>query len=242
LILFFCIIVAFAQDVIEVSKQSRLSTERFPVFPECENEEVKALENCFYNQIQDFVFQNFVVPENLAQNNVQGTIKVLFEVDKNGGFKVIYVNTFDDSLTKETKRVFAKFPIIKPATYNGNPTFSLYNISIVIPLKSTDQAASEIAAEAVKTIAKPKQLTELDSIVYKKFNNPQYSSHLNIPFSHSYYSRFDPAMNQVGANNHTASKPYTYAEVAKYYSISDQNEKVKKINPAGGDENYGTKT
>lgn len=228
LILFFCIIVAFAQDVVEVSKQSKLSTERFPVFPDCENEEVKALENCFYKQIQDFVFQNFVVPENLAQNNFQGTIKVLFEVDKNGVFKVIYVNGIDDALTEETKRVFAKFPIIKPATYNGNPTFSQYNISISIPLKSTDQAASVLAAEAVKTSAKPKQLTELDSIVYKKFNNPQFNSHLNVPFSHSYYSRFDAAMNQVGANNHTASKPYTYAEVARYYSISDQNEKIKK--------------
>ena len=50
---------AFAQDVNETSKQSRLSTERFPVFPNCENFEAAALENCFYNQIQDFIFQNF---------------------------------------------------------------------------------------------------------------------------------------------------------------------------------------
>ena len=221
---------AFAQDVNETSKQSRLSTERFPVFPNCENFEAAALENCFYNQIQDFIFQNFVVPENLAQNNFQGNIKVLFEVDKNGVFKVIYVNAVDDALIKEAKRVFIKFPKIKPSTYNGNPTFSQYNITISIPLKSSEQMASEaiVAAEVVKANVKPKQLTELDSIVYKKFNNPQFESHLNVPFSHSYYSRFDPAMNQVGANNHTASKPYTYVEVVKYYSIADQNEKIKK--------------
>jgi hypothetical protein len=230
LLLSLYILVAFAQDVNETSKQSRLSTERFPVFPDCENFEAKALENCFYNQIQDFIFQNFVVPENLAQNNFQGNIKVLFEVDKNGVFKVIYVNAVDDALIKEAKRVFTKFPRIKPSTYNGNPTFSQYNITISIPLKSAEQMASEavVAAEVVKANVKPKQLTELDSIVYKKFNNPQFESHLNVPFSHSYYSRFDPAMNQVGANNHTASKPYTYIEVAKYYSISDQNEKIKK--------------
>jgi hypothetical protein len=230
LVLFFYIIVAFAQDVNEVSKQSRHSITRFPAFPDCENLEVKALENCFYSQIQDFVFQNFIVPENLVQNNFQASIKVLFEVDKNGVFKVIYVNAIDDALIKEAKRVFVEFPKIKPSTYNGNPTFSQYNITISIPLKSPGQMASEtfIAADIVKSNVKPKHLTELNSIVYKKYNNPQFNSYLNVPFSHSYYSRFDPAINQVGANNHTASKPYTYLEVAKYYSISDQNEKLKK--------------
>ena len=228
LLLSLCTIVVFAQDVTEISKQSRISTERFPVFPNCEKLENEILEKCFYNQIQDFVFQNFVVPENLAQNNFQGNIKVLFEVDKNGAFKVIYVNAVDDALINEAKRVFAKFPNIKPSTYNGNPTFSQYNITIAIPLKSKEQSASEnfVVAETAKAI--PKQLTELDSIVYKKFNNPQFESHLNIPFSHSYYARFDDEMNQVGANNHTASKPYTYIEVSKYYNLVAENEKIKK--------------
>jgi hypothetical protein len=230
LLLSLCVFVAFAQDANDSSKQSGLSAERFPVFPNCENLEAKTLEKCFYNQVQDFVFQNFVVPENLVQNNFKGNVKVLFEVDKDGVFKVIYVNAVDDALIKETKRVFAKFPKINPSTHNGNPAFSQYNITISIPLKSTEQMASEavVASEVVKANAKPKQLAELDSIVYKKFNNPQFESHLNVPFSHSYYAQFDAAMNQVGANNHTASKPFTYVEVAKYYNLSAENEKLKK--------------
>jgi hypothetical protein len=32
----------------------------------------------------------------------------------------------------------------------------------------------------------------------------------------------------VGSNNHTASKPYTYLEVAKYYDIKAVNDKLKK--------------
>ena len=216
-----CVFVAFAQDV--NTKQNVFSAEQFPVFPKCENLQSAALEKCFYNEVQDFVFQNFVVPENLVQNNFKGNVKVLFEVDKNGAFKVIYVNAIDDALIVEAKRVFAKFPNIKPSTYNGNPTFSQYNITIAIPLKSTEQLASEavVVAETAKVI--PKQLTELDSIVYKKFNNPQFESYLNVPFSHSYYAHFDGAMNQVGANNHTASKPYTYVEVAKYYNLAAEN-------------------
>jgi hypothetical protein len=228
LLLSLCTFVAFAQEVNDSSKQSRISAERFPVFPKCENLEAKALEQCFYNEVQDFVFQNFVVPENLVQNNFKGNVKVLFEVDKHGVFKVIYVNAVDDLLIQETKRVFGKFPKIKPSTYNGNPSFSQFNSTISIPLKSSEQQAEEavVAAEIVK--ATPKQLTELDSIVYKKFNNPQFESHLNVPFSHSYYAHFDGAMNQVGANNHTASKPYTYVEVAKYYDLTAENEKIKK--------------
>jgi len=228
LLLSLCAFVAFAQEANESSKQSGSFAERFPVFPNCENLEAIALEKCFYNQVQDFVFQNFVVPENLVQNNFKGNIKVLFEVDEKGVFKVIYVNAVDDLLLQETKRVFAKFPRIKPSTYNGSSTFSQYNITISIPLKSSEQLASEAFFVGESTKVKPKQLTELDSIAHKKFNNPQFNSHLNVPFSHSFYAHFDVSLNQVGSNNHTASKPYTYVEVAKYYDLAAENEQLKK--------------
>ena len=32
---------------------------------------------------------------------------------------------------------------------------------------------------------------------------------------------FDYAMNQVGANNHTSSKPFSYADVSKYYNLNE---------------------
>lgn len=204
------------------------TSEQFPIFPHCENLQSKNLENCFYREVQNFVYDNFQIPENLKQNNYKGEVKVLFEVDANGEFKVIYVNAADDLLVEEAKRVFGKFPKIKPSTYNGKPTYSKYTISIDIPLKSADQIAAEAlaASEIEKPIEKP--MTELDSIVYKKYNMPEFESHLNIPFSHSYYAQFDGAMNQVGSNNHTASKPYTYAEVSKYYNLKAVNESLQK--------------
>ena len=219
---------AFSQEKSNSSVQPDFTVEQFPVFQNCENLQSKNLENCFYKEVQDFVFQNFEVPENLKQNNYKDEVKVLFEVDANGEFKVIYVNAANDALREEAKRVFGKFPKIKPSTYNGKPTYSKYTITINIPLKSADQIAKEnlAVAEILKPIEKP--MTELDSIVYKKYNNPEFESHLNIPFSHSYYAQFDGAMNQVGTNNHTASKPYTYAEVAKYYNLKAVNESLQK--------------
>ncbi|MFC5681679.1 gliding motility protein RemB [Flavobacterium sp. MAHUQ-51] len=224
LILLFCIS-AFVSNA-QTDKPS--SAERFPVFPNCSNLEDKVLERCFYTEVQEFIFQNFVVPESLVQNKFNGNVKVLFEVDANGAFKVIYVNAVDEKLMTETKRVFAKFPIITPATYNGKPTYSTYNITIAIPLKSsaTLEAENLAKAEVIRNTNEP--LTELDSIVYKKYNNPEFESHLNIPFSHSYYAHFDAEMNKVGSNNHTASKPYNYSEVARYFNFKQENEKLKK--------------
>lgn len=206
-------------------------TERFPVFPACENLNSKNLESCFNNQVQDFVFNTFKVPDNLIQNNFQGNVIVLFEVDVNGVFIVLHVDAIDAELVAESKRVFALFSKIGPPTYNGKPTYAKYTMHIAIPLKSAAQTAAD--EEQAKTISnfktdRNKELPEYDSLVSQKFNNPQFESHLNIPFSHSYYAHFDGALNQVGTNNHTGSKPYTYAEVSKYYNLAAANEKIKK--------------
>ncbi|MCV2486262.1 energy transducer TonB [Flavobacterium sp. SH_e] len=227
-VLIFSFFIVSSQQNGSSSVQPGFTAEMFPVFPNCENLEGKKLENCFYKEVQDFVFNNFQVPENLKQNNYKGEVKVLFEVNAEGEFKVIYVSAGNEELSEEAKRVFGAFPKIKPSTYNGKPTYSKYTISIDIPLKSSEQIAAEAlaAAEILKPVEKP--MTELDSIVYKKYNNPEFESHLNIPFSHSYYAQFDAAMNQVGSNNHTASKPYTYAEVSKYYNLKAVNESLQK--------------
>ncbi|WP_396155590.1 gliding motility protein RemB [Flavobacterium sp.] len=213
---------------------SNKETEKFPIFPSCEGLQFQALETCFYNEVQDFVYNNYKVPENLKQNNFKGTIIVLFEVNETGNFKVIYVDAVDESLVTESKRVFGKMPKITPATYNGNPTYTRFTIKIGIPLQSLAemQAQKEAKATAEKksNTFKPNDthLTELDSIPYKKFENPQFESHINIPFSHSYYAQFDDEMNQIGANNHTGSKPFAFAEVNKYYNLENAKKDLAK--------------
>jgi hypothetical protein len=227
LLLSFCTFFNYAQNA-NSGARSGLSAERFPVFLNCEKLESAELEHCFYYHVQNFVFHNFKVPERLQQNNFKGSIEVLFEVDATGVFKIIYANAADEGLMQETTRVFDELPKVGSSTYNGKPVYSKYTITISVPLKSPEQSASEALARAEILPNSTKKLTELDSIVYKKFNNPEFESHLNVPFSHSYYAQFDAALNQVGSNNHTASKPYTYTEVSKYYNLKAVNEKLKK--------------
>ncbi len=225
---FFCLF-AF----VSYAQVNQKVTERFPVFPSCEGLEFSALETCFYSEVHNFVYNNFKVPDHLKQS-FKGNVIVLFEVTDKGEFKVIYVDAVDEALVAESKRVFAQMPKISPATYNGQPTYAKYTIKIAIPLQSVAemqaQKEAQVVAQKTTTVYQPndKFLTELDSIKYRNFDNPQFQSHLNIPFSHSYYAQFDDEMNQVGANNHTASKPYAYADVARYYDWNAEHRKLVK--------------
>lgn len=217
----------FAHAQQPVPRGEEAVAERFPVFLDCQNLRIEDEKSCFYREVQQLVYENFKLPQNLQQANYKEAFKVLFEVDAKGVFKVLYVNSNSEQLIAEAKRVFTLFPKIAPPTFAGSPTYSKFTITINIPLRSPEEIASE-ALERKENINVNPQLTELDSIVYKKFNNPQYTSHLLIPFTHTYYAEFESAINQVGSNNHTASKPYTYAEVQKYYDFQKVNTALLK--------------
>ena len=218
---------------------AQVNSEKFPIFQACEGKEAAELETCFYSEVQNFVYTNFKVPGNSQE--LKTAVNILFEVDKEGNFKVQYVDAVNEELVTESKRVFALLPKVKPSTYNGIPSYSKYSIRVAIPLQNPAEipvAASENSqTNAVKTNAtvgssnttlSQKENPEFDQIKYSKFNNPQFQSNLNIPLSHSYYAQFDDEMNQVGTNNHTASKPYTYAEVSKYSDLSAINNGLLK--------------
>jgi hypothetical protein len=163
-----------------------------------------------------------------VDSNYKGIVNVLFEVDQTGAFIVQYVDAIYPELVQETKRVFNAMDKIKPATYAGNPTYSRYSIQIAIPLNGAEVESTNASQAITFKETRTTSLNELDSMVYKKFNNPQFKSYLNVPFSHSLYAQFDAKLNQIGSNNHTASKPYTYAEVNKYYDFETANQLLMK--------------
>ena len=201
-----------------------------PQFENCQNQDVEATRKCFYDNIQQFVFDKFQVPTEVSKTNYKGIVNVLFEVDTVGVFKVLYIDAIYPELASETKRVFAMLPKVKPALQFGKPAFAKYNLKIAIPLLNPTAEIKPQYDSKVDSIKlnRTKILTEFDSIVSKKFENPIYKSGLNIPFTHSYYAQFDSALNQVGSNNHTGSKPLAYNEVASYYDFKTVNEKLMK--------------
>lgn len=201
-----------------------------PQFQNCENQSQTDARACFDQQIQQFVFDNFQVPDAVVKNQYKGIINVLFEVDTVGIFKVRYVDAIYPELATESKRVIEMLPKVKPAVQNGKPAFAKFNLKIAIPLKNPQKeivSSFQSQTDSIK-VDRTKILTEFDSIVSKKFDQPIYNSGLNIPFTHSYYAQFDKAINQVGSNNHTGSKPLSYNEVNRYYDFKTVNEKLAK--------------
>ncbi len=210
-----------------------LSTyEKPPVFSECESETVDQIKPCFNYTLNSFIYTNFNVPEVVAKKSYKGEIQVLFEVNKEGEFKVIYADAIYDELKEESKRVFGLLPKVKPATYNGKPTFVQYSISIAIPLTETVREFDKITKvqRTEKDSLNATLSNEFDAIAdeLKPYEKLEYNSQLNVPFTHSYYARFDDEMNAIGTNSHTAAKPFVYSDVARYYDIKEEKEGLAK--------------
>jgi len=61
-----------------------------------------------------------------------------------------------------------------------------------------------------------------------KYQDLEYHSQLNIPFTHTYYARFDQQMNALGTNSHTAAKPLLFDEVTPYYDFKAEKKALMK--------------
>lgn len=214
-----------------ISAQTSSFYEKDPVFSNCEGVKIDSLKQCFNNNVFAYIHDNFKVPQIVLDDNYEGKIVVLFEVDKEGQFRVMYVDALYNELKTEVKRVFSTFPKIKPATYNGNATYKQYSIPIKIPLIDQTQTVTtkDLTNKNVSPTLELQAKTEFDSINnnLKTFENKAFSSQLNIQFTHSDYARFDRSMNLVGTNSHTASKPFLYNDVAKYYDFKAEKKSLK---------------
>ncbi len=207
--------------------------ERPPVFSECDRSKIEDLQHCFDEQVFRHIKENFKVPESLKAKKYEGEAVALFEVDTTGHFRVMYVDAIDNALKDETKRVFAKLPKIAPATYSGRKVFKQYSIAIGIPLDRFKFTTAKDLSKAQTNVISQRELAakrEFDSVnnTLTAYTNKALTSQLNIQFTHSDYARFDRALNVVGANSHTASKPFLYAEVSKYHDFEAEREALKK--------------
>ncbi len=214
---------AFSQD--EFSE-----FETYPTFSECSEVEFNGEEACFKNTLMKMLTDNFQLPAKVSEENYTGEVIILFEVTKEGNFKVLYIDAIYSELKDEIQRVFDELPTISPATYNGKPAYAQFRLPLKIPLGYTEMIApsSEAAvAKEARSVQKKNTLTEYDSIVSKPFVSKINSSNLFVPLSHERYNRFDAEMNRIGNNSHTATKPYLYNDVSKYYNFDAEFEQGK---------------
>ncbi|MCM4155317.1 gliding motility protein RemB [Gramella sp. AN32] len=243
---YFLLLPLFLTSIFVSAQDDNSFIETYPQFPECAGIQEELQENCFKRNFTSLILEKFQLPEIVSSENYRGTQTVIFEVDEEGKFMIVYQDAEFDELKNEMIRVFQDLPIIKPATYSGRPMHMQFKMPLRIPLNNNQPILEEIAAEEkaiiaasendvqkekVKEVKKPgikkqpddnyvdKPISEYDLIKSEKFTSPRYTSEINIPLSHEFYGRFDAEFNRIGTNTHAASKPLLFSEVNKYYNF-----------------------
>ena len=118
-----------------VSGQNLISkNESYPTFQSCKNSPKAEQETCFKNELKSFILSNYNEPSIVASENYEGVATVIFEVDKDGVFQVLYVNSDYKEINQELESVFNNIPKINPATYNGKQTYVQFRMTLKIPL------------------------------------------------------------------------------------------------------------
>lgn len=201
--------------------------ERYPVFDVCKGSEINALENCFLSTTKEYFFKEFKTPPIVENENFIGDTNIIFAVTEQGDFKLIFVNTPYNEIREEVKRAFKIFPRITPGWYNNHATEMKFILPISFPITLNQQKVSELNEPKENKKEDLFSTVEKNRIADSTFL--EHNSHLNIPFTHQRYVDFEYAMHKADGT-HTASKPYTYNEVAAYYDLTKEKKKFLKPN------------
>ncbi len=197
--------------------------EKYPVYDSCNDVEISTIKTCFFKQTKQLFFKEFKTPSAIIKEKYTGTVNATFIVTNTGEFQLIYVTSPYKELEKEVSRVFKTFPKIQPATFNTHPVEMRFVLPIHFPLTEgminnyaiTDQG-KQIDINLVIAQNKIADSTFLED-----------NSQLNIPFVHQKYVDYEFAMHKA-KGTHTASKPFLYSEVSKYYNLTEEKKKFLK--------------
>ena len=221
------------------SKVSIAQEDIYPVYSGCNIADVTTLESCFNHNITKDVLASFSVPEKVIKDKYKGSINVIFLVNKEGGFEVLYVRSDYKELEEEARRVFANLPKAMPATYNGRAIEMRFGMPISIPFESQEIPTPMLKQEdVIPVISEPlyhavNDRMDINKAVLKT-DFPEHHSELNIPFTHQVYNELSFYYDQ-NENSHTAFKPYQYSEASKFVDLDAQkNALIKPKSSWGG--------
>ncbi len=222
--------------VIFISLNINAQVEKPPIYPGCENIDIKQIEKCFFNKLEYNVHQNFKTPQNVKDDRFQGKISILFSVTDKGIFEVIYVKSAYKELKEEALRVFSELPNVIPANYDGRSVDKRYALPINIPIEPYEELeiSQYIAPPVVATIIEPEVIVKeeiiIEDIITLVDNDtlfPEFYSELNIPLTHQEYDEIIYYLDK-GENTHTAFKPFLYNEVRPHVDLNAKRSAILK--------------
>tara|TARA_B110000902_G_scaffold63103_1_gene74774 strand:- start:403 stop:1317 length:915 start_codon:yes stop_codon:yes gene_type:complete len=109
--------------------------EDVPLFPGCESVAKSERRNCFQNQMNIHIRNNFHYPEVAHEMGIQGRVYVNFIISKDGSITNIRMRGPDKNLEKEAKRIISKLPKMIPGKQKGRPVRVPFSIPIIFRLQ-----------------------------------------------------------------------------------------------------------
>jgi beta-lactamase regulating signal transducer with metallopeptidase domain len=114
-------------DVLNQETIPFAEVDQVPLFDNCEKDKTK---ECFQNELQNHIKQNFYYPEEAIEKNISGKVFVNFIIKKDGAIAIKGIRAPDEILEKSVYELMMKLPKLKPAIHQGKTV----NMSISMPV------------------------------------------------------------------------------------------------------------
>ncbi|RXR35493.1 hypothetical protein EQG68_00940 [Flavobacterium piscinae] len=114
-------------DVLNEETIPFVEVDQVPLFENCEKDKTK---ECFQNELQNHIKQNFHYPEEAIKKNISGKVFVNFIIKKDGAIAIKAIRAPDEILEKCVYELMMKTPTLKPAVHQRKAV----NMSMSIPI------------------------------------------------------------------------------------------------------------
>lgn len=104
-----------------------------PIFPGCENAE--DVRDCFNEQLNKHIRNNFRYPEIAQQEGVQGKVNIRFVIQKDGSIGQVQMRGPDKNLEKEAARIISLLPKMTPGMQRGTNVRVPFSLPITFRLQ-----------------------------------------------------------------------------------------------------------
>lgn len=118
---------SFAQEGVNISKNTVTTKEVPPVWPGCE-ETAKTKKACFQEKLTQHLKANYKYPKDANGNIIRGKSIVSFLINEEGKPVISKVEGEHEALNKEAKRIILAIPQMTPGEVAGKPTAIKYKV------------------------------------------------------------------------------------------------------------------
>lgn len=116
---------------------STVYKEEMPIFPGCEDQNLKGeeLQSCSQKKLLEYVYGKLRYPKNSRELNIQGKALVQFVIDKDGNvIDIKMLNGVANDIKNEILSLVNNMPKWKPGIQDGKPVKVLFTLPVIFKL------------------------------------------------------------------------------------------------------------